>query len=258
MNILPYSPSQASCQRNRYFYQHNQLHRIKPHGPERPGGCFFPDGPDKLPFMSIAAQVRIIACVEDRLLRAQLADALYRYANLTLESGAADRNSESPAVAIFDRRPDSLPHHPALLPLLIAQGDSAPPSWPPENIFVQPVRMGALLDRIVRYGVQARESRIISFGPYDLSLIDCNLRNRDTGAVMRLTEKERDILQNLRESGGAPVDRRALLEKIWGYADGIETHTLETHIYRLRHKIESDPSRPQWLVTEDAGYRLVF
>lgn len=76
------------------------------------------------------------------------------------------------------------------------------------------------------------------------------------GQQTRLTEKERDILLVLLDAGGAVVLRRELLDSVWGYASGVETHTLETHIYRLRQKIESDPARPQILCTAEDGYVL--
>lgn len=74
--------------------------------------------------------------------------------------------------------------------------------------------------------------------------------------IIRLTEKERDILLILIEADGRVISRDNLLHTVWGYASGVETHTLETHIYRLRHKIEPSPGKPVLLVTAGEGYLL--
>jgi DNA-binding response OmpR family regulator len=73
---------------------------------------------------------------------------------------------------------------------------------------------------------------------------------------IRLTEKETNILKFLHRSGET-VPRETLLHEVWGYNPAVTTHTLETHIYRLRQKIETDPSRARLLVTESGGYRLM-
>ena len=73
---------------------------------------------------------------------------------------------------------------------------------------------------------------------------------------IRLTEKETAILKYLYRAGNKPVSRDTLLGEVWGYNSGVTTHTLETHIYRLRQKIEEDPSHAQILLTEQGGYRL--
>lgn len=73
---------------------------------------------------------------------------------------------------------------------------------------------------------------------------------------IRLTEKETQILQFLLAAGGQTVSRETLLQEVWGYAAAVTTHTLETHIYRLRQKIEADPAAARLLATEPGGYRL--
>ena len=74
---------------------------------------------------------------------------------------------------------------------------------------------------------------------------------------IRLTEKETNILKFLYRASEGVVPRDVLLHEVWGYNAGVTTHTLETHIYRLRQKIETDPSHARLLVTESGGYRLV-
>ena len=74
---------------------------------------------------------------------------------------------------------------------------------------------------------------------------------------IRLTEKETSILKYLYRAGQKPVGRDTLLGEVWGYNAGVTTHTLETHIYRLRQKVEKDASAPAILVTEGGGYKLM-
>ncbi len=74
---------------------------------------------------------------------------------------------------------------------------------------------------------------------------------------IRLTDKESSILKFLYRAGGKPVPRQVLLNEVWGYNSAVTTHTLETHIYRLRQKIEPDPARARILVTEPGGYKLM-
>jgi DNA-binding response OmpR family regulator len=90
-----------------------------------------------------------------------------------------------------------------------------------------------------------------SFKPAAKMLID------EKGGKIRLTEKETSILKYLYRSGEKVVSRDVLLHEVWGYNAGVTTHTLETHIYRLRQKIEKDPSNAELLVTETGGYKLV-
>ena len=73
---------------------------------------------------------------------------------------------------------------------------------------------------------------------------------------IRLTDKESAILKFLYRAGGKPVPRQTLLNEVWGYSSGVATHTLETHMYRLRQKIEADPTQPRLLVTERGCYKL--
>ena len=118
------------------------------------------------------------------------------------------------------------------------------------------LRPGALLARLHRaLKNDMAPSGVIALGPFQLDLSDLMLVNKQTSAHTALTEKERDILLRLYREKGI-VDRRTLLQDVWGYATQVETHTLETHIYRLRQKMENDPSAPVFLVTEGNGYRL--
>jgi DNA-binding response OmpR family regulator len=76
------------------------------------------------------------------------------------------------------------------------------------------------------------------------------------GRSIRLTEKENNILKFLYKNSGNMVSRETLLHEVWGYNSKVTTHTLETHIYRLRQKIEDNPSNACFLITEPGGYKL--
>src|SRR5205807_399313 len=82
-------------------------------------------------------------------------------------------------------------------------------------------------------------------------------RNAAARKRVRLTEKETAILKYLYRAGDRAIGRDTLLGEVWGYNAGVTTHTLETHVYRLRQKIERDPARAEILITEPGGYRLM-
>lgn len=127
------------------------------------------------------------------------------------------------------------------------------------NDYVQkPVRFAVLLARIRAQLRQheASEDAVFSIGPYNFRpgakmLVGANAKK------VRLTEKETSILRFLYRAGPHAVSRETLLQEVWGYNSGVTTHTLETHIYRLRQKIEKDAAHPAILVTEAGGYKLV-
>ena len=100
------------------------------------------------------------------------------------------------------------------------------------------------------------EDAIFQLGPYTFKPAMKLLETEDKKKI-RLTEKETNILKFLYRAQEGVVARDVLLHEVWGYNAGVTTHTLETHIYRLRQKIEPDPSNVQLLVTEGGGYRLI-
>jgi len=122
----------------------------------------------------------------------------------------------------------------------------------------KPFRFAVLLARIRAQLRQheASEDAIFNIGPYTFRPSSRLLLN-PKGNKVRLTEKETAILRYLYRAGQRPVSRDTLLQEVWGYNSGVTTHTLETHIYRLRQKVEKDATNPAILVTEAGGYRLV-
>ncbi len=123
----------------------------------------------------------------------------------------------------------------------------------------KPFRLGVLLARLraqLRQHEQS-EDAVFTIGPYTFRPSAKLLVHGETKRKVRLTEKETSILKYLYRSGANVVGRETLLGEVWGYNAGVTTHTLETHVYRLRQKIEVDPSNAALLITEPGGYRLV-
>ncbi|MBN9509675.1 MAG: response regulator transcription factor [Alphaproteobacteria bacterium] len=126
------------------------------------------------------------------------------------------------------------------------------------DYIAKPFRLGELLARL---RAQLRifensEDAVFTIGPYTFRPAAKLLQEPARNRRIRLTEKEAAILKFLYRAGSRPVARQVLLNEVWGYNAAVTTHTLETHIYRLRQKIEPDPSNARLLVTEGGGYRL--
>ncbi|MDO6965016.1 response regulator transcription factor [Rhizobium alvei] len=122
----------------------------------------------------------------------------------------------------------------------------------------KPFRFAVLLARIRAQLRQYEQSEDATFqvGPYIFKPAQKLLVDGD-GKKIRLTEKEASIIRYLFRAGQKAVTRDELLEEVWGYNSGVTTHTLETHVYRLRQKIERDPSNAEILVTENGGYKII-
>ena len=122
----------------------------------------------------------------------------------------------------------------------------------------KPFRFAVLLARIRAHLRQheASDDAVFQIGEYTFRPSSKHLINKK-GGKLRLTEKETAILRFLYRAGQQVVTRDTLLREVWGYNANVTTHTLETHIYRLRQKIERDPASAQLLVTDAGGYKLV-
>lgn len=125
-----------------------------------------------------------------------------------------------------------------------------------EAFLQKPISMGRLMQNLDLLIARDESSEQSELGPFSLDKISNLLTVNKTGQTIKITEKERDILLYLKQQAPATVSRQDLLEHVWGYGENINTHTLETHIYRLRQKIEENASAPVFLITNDEGYRL--
>ena len=127
------------------------------------------------------------------------------------------------------------------------------------DYITKPFRLSVLLARLraqLRQHEQS-EDAVFTIGRYTFRPAAKMLVDESGKKKIRLTEKETSILKYLYRAGEKPVARDELLAEVWGYNAGVTTHTLETHVYRLRQKIEQDPTQAEILVTEPGGYRLV-
>ncbi|HLJ65158.1 MAG TPA: response regulator transcription factor [Stellaceae bacterium] len=127
------------------------------------------------------------------------------------------------------------------------------------DYITKPFRLNVLLARLRAQLRQHElsEDAVFQLGPYVFRPSAKLLVDEQRRRKVRLTEKETAILKYLYRAGERMVARDTLLNEVWGYNSGVTTHTLETHVYRLRQKIERDPAKAEILVTESGGYRLV-
>jgi len=149
------------------------------------------------------------------------------------------------------------------LPVILMNGIDRTDATDNTVTIAKPFRLSELMARL-RGRLEASaladgrldEPAAIRIGPYEFSAADKALRNAAADLRIRLTEKEAAILAFLHRMGARAVPRQELLTEVWGYNPAVTTHTLETHIYRLRRKIEANPAKACLLVTEGGGYRL--
>lgn len=130
----------------------------------------------------------------------------------------------------------------------------------PNEFLVKPFKVQALLKRVravIRH-YEISEQANVNIGAYTFRPSENLLKKITNGHQIKLTQKEAAILKYLYRAGSVIVSRGTLLTEVWGYNTSVQTHTLETHVYRLRQKLEQDPIEPQNLVTEPGGYRLVL
>jgi DNA-binding response OmpR family regulator len=122
----------------------------------------------------------------------------------------------------------------------------------------KPFRLNELLARLRAQlrSFENSEDAVFTIGPYTFRPAAKQLVEPEKNKKIRLTDKETAILKFLFRAAGKPVARQVLLNEVWGYNAAVTTHTLETHVYRLRQKIEPDPAISRLLLTEGGGYRL--
>ena len=125
------------------------------------------------------------------------------------------------------------------------------------DYITKPLRLGEL---VVRIRTQLRQFRALDDARFEianLSFVPANKMLHEIGSdrTQALTEKEATILKFLYRAFPNDVTKEELLAEVWGFRNGVSTHTLETHIYRLRQKI-SRLTKKQLILTIEKGYQL--
>lgn len=227
---------------------------------------------------AVSGSKRLLLVDDDAALREMLADQLARQGEFrttavgTGAEGLALAAAEPFDVIVLDRRlPDAdgldlcrqmrLGNVRCPIVILTDAGDAPIPPGPESGAnecIVKPFRLGVLLARLralIRQHERADDSELV-IGPYTFLPSARMMINNITKTTIRLTEKETAILKYLYRCGNRVIKREILLDEVWGYNAGVTTHTVETHVYRLRKKIEPDPAEARILITEAGGYRL--
>jgi hypothetical protein len=198
---------------------------------------------------------RTLSIIVEPQLRATLVEQFAALGRFELSEGGLAAPAEAwPDAAIFDEAhfdsetlADARARGCKTKIVLIADAPKPPPGGV-DAIIARPLRFGELVALIDSAPAPA------AVGPYRF---EAGELWAPSGARLKLTEKEAAILVRLARAHGATVSREALLRDVWGYGPNMSTRTLETHIHRLRRKLEPSPAQPRWLKTEGEGYRLV-
>jgi DNA-binding response OmpR family regulator len=225
----------------------------------------------------MATQKRILLVDDDATLRQSLAEQLTpEFETIQVESGTAALatvgSSRFDAVLLDVGLPDldgrdvcrQMREQGARMPIIMltaaaADSDAITGLDAGANDYVtKPFRLGVLVARLHAQlrSHEASTDAVFTIGPFTFHPTAKMLVENGSRKKVRLTEKEVAILRFLYRAGDQPVSREQLLGEVWGYNAGVNTHTLETHVYRLRQKIERDPARAEILVTAPGGYRL--
>ena len=221
---------------------------------------------------------RVLLVDDDQMLRASLAEQLAADSSYTVvEAGSVVEGRERAAEGMYEfmildiglpdgdgrelcrtLRDDGVSCPIILLTAAESDTDTIKGLESGANDYVtKPFRFAVLMARVHAHLRSHGHSEDAQYriGPYTFRP-SAKLLIDEASKKIRLTEKETNILKFLHRSGET-VPRETLLHEVWGYNPAVTTHTLETHIYRLRQKIEADPSRARLLITESGGYRLM-
>jgi len=222
---------------------------------------------------------RILVVDDDAAFRTALIEELDRYNEFaTIQAGTATQGFEEakrarPNAVLLDvGLPDMdgrelcklMRHHGMLSPIIMltaaaSDDDTVLGLEAGANDYVaKPVRTNVLLARLRTHlrQYERSEDAVLTIGPYEFHPTAKMLIGNDGKRKIRLTGRETLLLKFLFQASDQAVPRDVILTEVWGYNTEVTTHTLETHIYRLRQKIEKNPKSPALLISEKSLYRL--
>lgn len=128
------------------------------------------------------------------------------------------------------------------------------------HLIIKPFKLRYFLDELQSSIniFENSENGYLIFNRYIVRPVKKDIFNQRNGELTKLTEKEIAVIKYLYKSGDKIVSKNELLQEVWGYAPDVSTHTIETHIYRLRQKVEHEDPEAQLILTVDGGYKLKF
>ena len=206
----------------------------------------------------------ILLLSDNKDFAADLSEQIMLYAHDFTVLPQDDENSLIDMI-ILDEKAEDLEnlrtHHPNTpIILLQKEGDDSVTSSVLNHVIFKPLSLEKLLNQI-QAGINLldnSEAGYLSFNRYELRPLQKEIYNERNGETIKLTEKEVAIIKFLYKNKDKIVAKNDLLQEVWGYSPDVSTHTIETHIYRLRQKVEHDDASAQLIVTEDGGYKLVL
>jgi two-component system, OmpR family, KDP operon response regulator KdpE len=127
-----------------------------------------------------------------------------------------------------------------------------------DDYLTKPFSSGELMARLrvaLRRTMQATSEPVFEIGELKVDL--AHRQVTEAGREIVLTPTEYDLLRVLVQNAGKVLTHRQLLRQVWGSAYEAEAHLLRVNMSNLRHKIEPDPARPLYILTEPGvGYRM--
>ncbi|MBP3346830.1 MAG: response regulator transcription factor [Alphaproteobacteria bacterium] len=126
------------------------------------------------------------------------------------------------------------------------------------NIVYKPLVLNNFFN-LLQAGINIYENSsdgYLNFNQYELRPSKKEILNLRNNEIIKLTEKEVAIIKYLYKAKDKIVSKNELLQEVWGYSPEVTTHTIETHIYRLRQKVEHEDAAAQIILTSDGGYQL--